>query len=338
MIDYTKYDIQDFIKDERFRDWVLSPTPELDSFWESWLERYPDKVPVLVKAKAFILSLDYDVTSVSEQRKVKLLKAVIDKSQQVEREQAYKRNSYGSYGIAASAALLLAAFLSLFLLQEPDMLNPLASKKELLERETAFGEKMNIRLPDGTEVKLNAGSTIRFPEHFGATREVYLAGGEAFFEVVHDSARPFLVHTEGVEVKVMGTSFNVNTQQNQTRVALVSGKVAVWDSSADTLTLTPAQMAVCENGEIKKSSYNYVKEVGWKDGLLVFEKADLPEIAQKLEAWYGCEVILKTQKSLPRKFSGQFKDLPLKQVLEGLSFTSALSYTLEDKKVLIDLK
>src|SRR5690606_5078196 len=158
------------------------------------------------------------------------------------------------------------------------------------------GVKYTTVLPDGTQVKLNSSSSIKYPEQFSEDlREVFLKG-EAFFEVKHDQQRPFIVHSGDLKIQVLGTSFNVRDygDETETRVALVTGKVRI-DPQSDTsssLVLEPAQMAVFnrENRSLQKKPFDFKTEIGWKEGVLIFSNTTLAEAFDKIERWYGVEI------------------------------------------------
>lgn len=342
MKDYINYTEKDFITDESFRDWVQQPNPELDSFWHSFSARYPEKTPEMLRARAFLLSLRYraEVSPAATRERV---------FQQVLKRSRLPGNT--SKGIITAAWLSRAAFwllayaagagLYVFAGEQVSTEETPAEAPALLTRATPSGEKLSLRLADSSEVKLNAGTTLRFPATFGQVREVFLDSGEAFFSVRKDSARPFLVHCGGLQVRVLGTSFNIKRQAADSviRVAVTSGSVAVAGSFlAQPLQLQPSQVAICTADSAEVGTFNPEKETGWKEGLLIFEKADLPEIKARLEQWYGCKVTIGSTGKLRRKFTGKFRDAPLTEVLEGMAYASEIEWQLEDKSLILNPK
>ena len=126
------------------------------------------------------------------------------------------------YSVAAALALFMATFYFLIYKKQDDVVKPEAMAMKQQTVETTRGQKLKIDLLDGTQVILNANSTLTFPEQFTAsTREVYLEG-EAYFQVARDASKPFTVHTASANTTVLGTSFNVRTAPDKiTEITLV---------------------------------------------------------------------------------------------------------------------
>jgi transmembrane sensor len=153
-------------------------------------------------------------------------------------------------------------------------------------------------LPDGSIITLNKGATIEYPEKFrGKSRQVKLSG-EAYFQVVHDKTRPFIVSGENVKVEVLGTTFNVNTQtqEGNLSVILTTGKVSLYfaDRSSDKIILLPGEKA-----EVATESHMIIKKVNtdqnylaWKTGHIVFDNVPLREIINTLNSVFHSNVVL----------------------------------------------
>lgn len=154
------------------------------------------------------------------------------------------------------------------------------------------GGEYTLTLSDGTRVWINAGSSITYPLHFGRERRVSVCG-EVFFEVAHDTRHPFVVAAAGMEMTVLGTSFNVMAYDDEPRVetTLVTGSLRV-EANGSQVVLTPGQQAGVE----KDSGFLDVKEVNveacamWRRGLLVFYEESLRSICRKLERWYDVRI------------------------------------------------
>jgi ferric-dicitrate binding protein FerR (iron transport regulator) len=204
------------------------------------------------------------------------------------------------------------------------------------------GQKSTVVLPDGTMVRLNSESYIEYPEEFGNQREVRLVG-EAFFNVVHDSAHPFIVHSGDVSVRVLGTSFNVQAfpYEESMSVAVVTGRVVVEQETAQFSrkqgVLLPKEMLRIDHktGTFEKKTYDPDEMVAWKDGILAFKKASFNEIADRLERWYGVKFVIKRKKPITDGFTGHYRNPSLKIVLEGMSFSSEFKFNIEGDTVLI---
>ena len=201
------------------------------------------------------------------------------------------------YSVAAALALFMATFYFLIYKKQDDVVKPEAMAMKQQTVETTRGQKLKIDLLDGTQVILNANSTLTFPEQFTtSTREVYLEG-EAYFQVARDASKPFIVHTASANTTVLGTSFNVRTSPDKiTEITLVEGKVNVGSRLHTALVkdviLEPYQQAIVTSGNeaISKKKVDVQAFVDWKDNILHFENITLAEAAEQLEAWYNVDI------------------------------------------------
>lgn len=147
------------------------------------------------------------------------------------------------------------------------------------------GLQYRLQLADGSRVWLNADTKLRFPAVFsGDSREVYVEG-EAFFEVKADAARPFVVHTGSNHLKVLGTSFNVNTFDQAVTTTLTTGRLLV-SAGAEKETVSPDEQTIYKSGKLKKRNVDTQVFTAWKDGDLYFEDAPLADICRYLERSY----------------------------------------------------
>jgi ferric-dicitrate binding protein FerR (iron transport regulator) len=152
--------------------------------------------------------------------------------------------------------------------------------------EVPRGKTYQLQLPDGSKVVLNAASRLIFPEAFqGNTRQVYIQG-EAFFDIQHDPRSAFIVHAGGAEMKVLGTSFNVNTFNKELTTTLVSGKLMV-SSSLEKVILSPGEQSTCnQDGSISKQKVDARLYTAWSHGDLYFDNERLENITENLGRTY----------------------------------------------------
>jgi ferric-dicitrate binding protein FerR (iron transport regulator) len=156
------------------------------------------------------------------------------------------------------------------------------------------GGEFDVVLGDGTRVWLNSRTELSYPVHFSQeSREVYLEG-EAYFEVAKDG-RPFVVHAGGLDVRVLGTECNVNTQTAGTvKTVLVTGSVEI-SSGKETVRLTPNQLATYRDGGFSVQRVDVTPHVAWKDDNFVFDKERLEDIMETLSLWYDMGVIYENE-------------------------------------------
>lgn len=226
---------------------------------------------------------------------------------------------------------------------------------------TKRGSKSNIQLPDGTTVWLNADTKIKYDEKFrDQYREVELEG-EAFFDVVKDPQRPFIIHTKTVDIRVLGTAFNVRayaTEKN-TETSLIRGEVEVTlhRNPEKKIVLKPNEKLLVNNEDetlvtgngkpvankavsISLGKVHFEKkdsmalEAMWIKNKLVFDAERLQEVVQKIERWYDVKVVIEGDENVKKtEYSAIFDNETLAQVLEALKFTGNFEYTITKNQV-----
>jgi ferric-dicitrate binding protein FerR (iron transport regulator) len=248
------------------------------------------------------------------------------------------------YRIAASL-LLLAVCIYTFVLHWQSILNIVDPVHYITQRASA-GQRLEFNLPDGSHIVLNAGSKLTYPDRFrNGTREMTLQG-EAFFKVVRDEERPFLVHTGKLRTQVLGTSFNIHAypEENTIRVSVLTGKVSV-SVFQDTASITPQQqhlLTVNQQVQYDRHTNSFSKEellsvehtIEWTEGKLVLRKASFQEVASTLERWYNIHVEAKQSEVGDCTFTSSFQEgTTLQDVLKMLSITNRITYKIEGNTV-----
>ena len=208
------------------------------------------------------------------------------------------------------------------------------------ELEVPRGGEYKVRLADGTLVYLNSATRMKYPVKFDEKeRKVYLSG-EAYFEVAKDPERPFFVEMEGVEVRVYGTSFNVNTHQEgniQTVVVKGSIGVKVLSSGMESM-IRPGQMAEFKQGNTKVDvkDVNVAVYTDWKDGIFRFENQRLEDILTVLSNWYDVDVFYQTASVKELHFSGymeRYKDVSV--ILEAITLSTGVTFSIQGKTIIV---
>lgn len=203
------------------------------------------------------------------------------------------------------------------------------------------GKMIRITLSDSSVVTLNAASRLKYPASFnGKTREVYLEG-EAFFDVAHDKAHPFVVHTQKIKVSVLGTSFNVKSylQDKSIAVAVASGKVGVLanQKGSRTFMLLPGdKLAYNHIGKDAVQSKVDRNEIGtWQSGMFVFHNETLENITRQLERRYDVKFIFKDESLRQKRFNFKQKNDRLENVMQTLVFAGGIKYKVSGNTVTI---
>ncbi|MGN6418235.1 MAG: FecR family protein [Pseudobacter sp.] len=173
---------------------------------------------------------------------------------------------------------------------------------------TPKGRQFMLTLPDGTQVWLNAASSIRYPVSFVGKQRVVDITGEAYFEVAKNAGKPFIVNVNGKgQVEVLGTHFNVNAYAEETAIytTLIEGRIRFSAQHlASTVNLQPGEQAEL-NGMIKvHKNVDVEKIMAWKNGLINFDGASFDEIMRQLERWYDIQVVYENNKTPNLELAG----------------------------------
>jgi len=198
-----------------------------------------------------------------------------------------------------------------------------------------------IILPDSTLVTLNIGSTITYASNFNKeTRQVNLKG-EAFFEVKHNSKKPFIVSTEKIDVKVLGTVFNVKAYSDKDEVvtSLVSGSVELTEKSRNqTIRLSPGQASIYnkETTDMRLCTFDPKHIKDWMNEELIFDKESFQSVCQILEQKFDTKIEIRNTKIGDKLFSGKFtKDESLPEILDIIKIIVSFSYKTEGDTIII---
>lgn len=284
-----------------------------------------------------------------------------------ESEFVTKRRWYFSKKVLAPVFSILALAVAYIFWpgQSSDNKPVLVAEQEIKnEISTRNGNRTRIQLLDGSTVWLNAGSKLDYGKDFGGTkREVYLTG-EAFFDVAKNPEKPFIIHTNAIDVKVIGTQFNVKCYPSDKMVetSLIRGSVEVLvKNRGEKWVLRPNEKLLVENiayQPVKKSReeaepvrarqvFVAIKpltyqnndsvsvEAAWVRNKLSFQDESFAEVAQKMERWYDVEFEFKNESLKNLSVYGSFTSETLQQALEALEFSFGFKYVMQGKKVVI---
>ena len=263
----------------------------------------------------------------------------------------------------AGASVAAAVILAFLFFRNPvnETLTPLKTAGNTIS--TKPGSKSKIELPDGTQVWLNADSKLEYKGDFsGKYREVSLSG-EAYFDVVKDTSRPFIIHTSTIQVKVLGTAFNIRSYPTDktTEASLIRGSVEVTlNGQPDKkVILKPNEKVVIDNiGSVINTADNPLKkdtaeklmevrnvhldkkdkdvyETMWVKNKLAFDETPFDNMIAEIERWYNVEIIVKNKRLSANTYTVIFENKTLDEVMEGLQFSAHFQYQLKDAVVTI---
>lgn len=338
----------DFLKHPLFLKWIKSPNAELDRFWSAWSKKHPEKQEMLLRAKELSKSLVWkNKYSMAQQDYEKMLDNLILFNSKWEHEQEIKRiNSTREPGrhkwwFAAAASLLLLGFLLFSYFESGEGVKNNSPEVIWITKAATKGVKKIVHLPDGSEIILNSASEIRYPSSFEKERTVELHG-QAFFEVVKNPDKPFTVLSGELKTTVLGTSFDVSAypEDEEFHVAVVTGKVQVDTENGVSTTIIPNEATFydTERQSLTKGSYDYNHLIGWKERILKFQEEPYSRVFERLSRWYNVSFDFEDEAIFPGKYSGEFRNESLENVLKGMQYSLGFDYKINDRNVKINQK
>jgi transmembrane sensor len=279
-----------------------------------------------------VLNEDWESQLYSDSIPDRNLKPVLDRVHHHirlnEDKKAIRLNWWQSFQRVAAILIipLLFSFLGYFYFQ----LKSAAIPVSFAEIQCPMGVRTKFQLPDGSTGYLNSGSSLKYPVQFIGERKVELIG-EAFFDVVHNAKIPFHVNTKNLDIKVLGTTFNViaNEDEKTEEIVLQTGKVDVSSKSGDQMAvLKPNEQLTLdiEKQTVTKNEVEATQYTSWKEGKLVFRNENMQQVARRLSRWYNAEVIIDDRMLEAYTFHATFVDEPLDEVLKLLSITTPISF------------
>lgn len=247
------------------------------------------------------------------------------------------RSRQSHFPLWKAAAVILVIIAAGFIFYQNRLFkNDPVQTVEWATKQAPGGVKLQFELPDGSMVHLNSNSGLKYSKDF-ETRRVILQG-EAYFDVAKAAGRPFTVECAGVSTTALGTSFNIFSHQEKVIVSLASGKVKVdLGMDAPPVFLTPGEQVsldkVHQSAEV--SHFDLYSTIAWKEGIILFDENNLPEVVSKLERWFGVEIELVGAQGIDHinwKYSGEFDNESLENVLDGIGYVKGFSYKISDRK------
>jgi len=340
---YDQYDIEDFLSDDYFIQWVSSTDPGPDRFWAEWNEAHPDRREILQQARTLVQSIRFRLLPPDQEQYARVLNKI--------QEGNYSRRHSGIKALfpqlqkavrwnAAAVLLVLLTIGGMVWYFYPGIRTSM-EQTELIHLATQNGERTVYTLPDGSHVHLNAGSKLTYPASFKGERSIVLEG-EAFFEVVKDPSKPFIVHTKQISTTVLGTSFNIKAyaESDAVTVALKTGNVSVKTDLAgkwDQISLVPGEKLTYDGGTgLANKEKLHSDDLAWTEGIMVLDKVGFADFVRIIERWYGAKVETIGSPREDWMINGRFKNKSLAVVLESISFAENINYTLKDNHITLN--
>lgn len=282
-------------------------------------------------------------------------------SQKFKEELDFETNGKVMSGYFKRPVLIIATLACLILLISTHFIRNYLSvpKEERIEIIAGKGVRKEIKLPDGTIVQLNSDSKISYDMDMQKRnqRDVRLIG-EAFFKVAHDKKRPFVVKTNTIAIKVLGTEFNVKAypgdRESETTLLKGSIELTVNGRSEQKIILKPSEkfalvkkkakltdkdsssVLMIENiSPVKVGDREYIEEISWTENKFVFQNDSFEDMIPKLERWYNVKIILDNPAIKSYRFTGIFINENIDQALEAMQLIKPFHYNLYENEVKI---
>jgi transmembrane sensor len=205
--------------------------------------------------------------------------------------------------------------------------------------ETPRGGVYDVILPDGTRVKLNAATTLRYPTVFATDKREVRVDGEAYFEVAKRKNQPFIVETKNQQVSVLGTHFNVNTYGNKSemKTTLVEGKIRVKElTTGKDLVLLPGYQSCVMEGKLVSRAVDVNQEMAWIHGRFNFDGKSLYEVMDELSRWYNVDVEYRGEMPDVEFFGGTYRTSKLSTLLNILKDQNLRYHFTANGKLIIE--
>lgn len=306
MKNYNKYSVEEFVQDAYFRKWVFDELPPNDTFWTNWLQSNPEKNAIIEEAKSIVIALKVKELGVFSQEEIN--DGIRDILNDTQPKYAHFHILSRSWlRIAASVVVILGLGWWFIEKKTSSTINfdKIASNENKAIHFNNGTKSLVFELSDGSKITLEPQSELRYDSEFGKERREVFLTGEAFFDVAKDAQKPFLIYTDKLVTKVVGTSFRIKAYEKDKdiSVSVRTGKVTVYKQNSKStnnqslsteIVLVPNQKAVFEKDQDLLVKTLVDKPVQIKDipqnTSLVFEETKVLDVFSRLESIYGIKI------------------------------------------------
>lgn len=353
---YRNYKTQDFVWDDAFRSWVLETKPEDTLYWTQFMVQFPDREAEINLAKDIILRMTVNEPVLSETEIHDITEMVMQKtSSSASRPKNTARASWKTSAPIGMAALAFTVVIILLIhiMQTGKHTTSQLTESTFTTKTNSSGHPMEIILADQSKIILENESSIRYPQAFASNdfREVHLAGN-AFFEVAKDASRPFLVYSNGIVTKVLGTSFRIHAPKSgdeRSTVEVVSGIVAVYPvgdhKPQEVITKNRVGEVILtrnQKAEYSKTRNNLVTVLVddpipavTTQATQRFVNHPILDILDVLKSDYGIDIIHDDHLLVNRTLTADLSGLTMYQKLDVICQAINASYEVIDGKIII---
>lgn len=313
--------------------------PDLRDSVESWIAESQKNHDIFKKYEII-----WKLNKIDPKEKINAFATLTNRIRQNENVKPKNKKAKKTYltvlKIAAGFAILISSY---FLVRYIHDDGQQTIDKVMITKQVPYGKKMKLTLQDGTRIQLNAGSTLSYPEGFGGeeVRRVSLSG-EAFFEVVK-AERRFIVEVEGNEIVVLGTSFNVKTNDESDNIetVVVTGSVefipAQQTKKTRATNIKSGEKLYYNIGDnfLNKVKLTNFDDISWKEGILTFKGEPLKNVFPELEKWYGVDFQVTNKQIYQCNLTAKFDNQSLDQVLDYINVIMPLNHAFIDSNLIV---
>ncbi len=300
-----------------------------------WLDEKPFNHLILEKLENYWKTEMPDLSTQREEVYRKIKKEMHQKVTSNEKKPIKKIYSYIKY----AAIITLVSFLTIYA-QDYFEAEQNTEQVKLIEKTSLPGQKITLKLPDGSTVKLNADSRLIVPERFVGEARIVELVGEAFFDVVPNQEKPFIINMADFDIEVKGTSFNVRaypedpvkTVAVRTGIVEVSREGRILELQKDEVSILSEKDQSFEKRKINDDDYIF----SWINQDLIFENNSLDDVLKIISKWYGVEIQNQYKKTTNKLYTAKHEDNPtLQQVMESVAFVYELKYSINGNELMI---
>lgn len=359
---YKYYSVEDFVQDLRFRTWVKNASREEDLLWQNWLRENRQKQDVIEEARAIVLSIHpVEHESISD-REIQLeveniLARINEDEEDINQTVPVNRSSFSlALKVAASIALIIAgSWYGVRSLKSNEPLNAtenhVLAANFMIERINKSDDTLLINLPDKSSILLAQNSTIRYPKEFnGQTRDVFLEG-TAFFEVTKNPKKPFYVNAGNIIAKVLGTSFEISTdlEDSEVRVIVKSGTVSIYCNpdqdkkdlgNEPNVILTENEQFLYNEKNVSKLEHtrldsSSIRKLSVPDTYRTFSGTPITEVFASFSKAYGVKINYDHAQIQDCSVTASFTDEPFTLKLDLICRSIGVKYEIVNDEVAI---
>lgn len=319
--------MEEILTDELFQAWYFKTDPEKSKQWQDWLSQHPgqqEMVNAAVACMQDIVIKEHELPAATVTAARERLMASLSATEAPVVEMGTHRRKW--WWTAAAAIILIAAGTYLW--------TSLGSQSSI---KTAYGQVTTQQLPDGSEVVLNANSSVSYSEGWdkGKEREVWVKG-EAFFKVKKTPNKSrFIVHTNQLDVVVTGTQFNVVSRSQKSSVMLTEGSVIIRTKDGNETRMVPGDFVELSDKQLERKAVKEETVLAWKDKKILFNDTPLTEVVDKIKEHYGEQVVIEDEQLARKTVTGMMPNDNLDVLLKSLEATLEATVVRKDGRIMI---